>query len=102
MPRYIDAEVLKQLRDDVISGKLDIKTEGDLIDICPTADVAPRAEVAQEIFEDIDDFLKNQEVVADGDRRCKEFGDWILHDYLPRHFSELKNKYTEEKSNEIT
>ena len=35
--RLIDAEQLKQLRDDVISGKVDIRTEGDLIDACPTA-----------------------------------------------------------------
>ena len=34
--RLIDAEQLKQLRADIISGKLDIKTEGDLIDACPT------------------------------------------------------------------
>jgi hypothetical protein len=34
--RLIDAEQLKQLRDDVISGKADIRTEGDLIDACPT------------------------------------------------------------------
>lgn len=34
--RLIDAEQLKQLRDDVISGKVDIQTEGDLIDACPT------------------------------------------------------------------
>lgn len=34
--RLIDAEQLKQLRDDVISGKVDIRTEGDLIDACPT------------------------------------------------------------------
>ena len=34
--RLIDAEQLKQLREDVISGKVDIQTEGDLIDACPT------------------------------------------------------------------
>ncbi len=34
--RLIDAEQLKQLHDDVISGKVDIRTEGDLIDTCPT------------------------------------------------------------------
>ena len=35
--RLIDADKLKQLREDVISGKVDIQTEGDLIDACPTA-----------------------------------------------------------------
>ncbi len=39
MARYIDADKLKKLRDDVISGKLYVKTESDLIDRCPTADV---------------------------------------------------------------
>lgn len=34
--RLIDAEQLKQLREDVISGKVDIQTEGGLIDACPT------------------------------------------------------------------
>ncbi len=34
--RLIDADKLKQLREDVISGKVDIQTEGDLIDACPT------------------------------------------------------------------
>ena len=40
MARYIDADALKRLRDDVINGRLDILIEGDLIDACPTADVA--------------------------------------------------------------
>jgi hypothetical protein len=35
--RLIDADVLKGLRDDVISGKLDVKNESDLIDMTPTA-----------------------------------------------------------------
>ncbi|MBO5969141.1 MAG: hypothetical protein J6S14_11670 [Clostridia bacterium] len=39
MARYIDADKLKKLRDDVISGKLDVKTESDLIDRCPAKDV---------------------------------------------------------------
>ena len=39
MSRYIDADRLKQMRDDVISGKLDIENESDLIDACPTEDV---------------------------------------------------------------
>ena len=39
MGRYIDADKLKKLRDDVISGRLDVQTESDLIDMCPTEDV---------------------------------------------------------------
>ena len=36
--RLIDADELKRLRDDVISGKLNVATESDLIDLCPTVD----------------------------------------------------------------
>ena len=40
MPRYIDAEKLKELRHNYIQGKLDFNgNEYDLIDKCPTADV---------------------------------------------------------------
>jgi hypothetical protein len=55
MTRYIEANALKQLRADVISGKLDIKNEGDLIDACPAADVVPKSEIV-----DRDNKLKNQ------------------------------------------
>jgi hypothetical protein len=60
-----------------------------------TADVAPRAEVAREIFEEIERFLKSQEAISEN-KRLKEVGDWIFHDYLPTQLAALKKKYTEE------
>lgn len=34
--RLIDADQLKEMRNDVLSGELDIQNEGDLIDACST------------------------------------------------------------------
>ena len=56
-----------------------------------------KAETAREIFEEIEKCLLAQEVVTE-QVRVKEVGEWILHDYLPRHFAELKKKYTEENT----
>lgn len=57
-----------------------------------------QSEVAKEIFAEIEKLLMNQECITE-DQRCKEVVDFVLHDYLPRHISELKNKYTEESGN---
>ena len=84
MPRYIDADALKRLRDDVISGKLDVKTESDLIDMCPTADVVPRAEFAREIFADINKLL--DAYLLEG----------MCTSEFEELFAELEKKYTED------
>lgn len=42
-------------------------------------------------------YRKQSEVTED--QRCKEVVDFVLHDYLPRHISKLKKKYTEESGN---
>lgn len=85
MPRYIDAEVLKQLRDDVISGKLDIKTEGDLIDVCPTADVV---EVVH------GEWVKSKWGYPDRTLTCSECGEGIdkkpAFPYCPRCGAKMK------------
>ena len=47
-----------------------------------------------EIFGEIDKMLSNQEVVTE-DQRCKEIGEWILHDYIPKRLAKIKKKYTE-------
>ena len=52
-----------------------------------------KSETAMEIFAEIEKCLLAQEVVTE-QVRVKEVGEWILHDYLPRHFAELKKKYT--------
>ena len=36
--RIIDADELKQLREDFIAGKIDFITEGDMVDACKTID----------------------------------------------------------------
>ena len=54
-----------------------------------------KKKIAKEIFDEIDRLLENQEVVTEN-QRCKEVGDWILHDYLPKQVAKLKKKYTEE------
>ena len=84
MPRYINADELKRLRDDVISGKLDVKTESDLIDMCPTADVVPRTELAREIFADINKLL--DAYLLEG----------MCTSEFEELFAELQKKYTEE------
>jgi hypothetical protein len=84
MPRYIDADELKRLRDDVISGKLDVKTESDLIDMCPTADVVPRAEFAREIFWELNKIIDEY---VQGEISTSEFDDMI---------AACQKKYTEE------
>jgi hypothetical protein len=52
-------------------------------------------DVAREIFEEIEKFLKSQEALSEN-KRLKEVGDWIFHDYLPIQLAELKKKYGSE------
>lgn len=51
------------------------------------------AEVAREIFGEIERFLKSQEAISEN-KRLKEVGDWIFHDYLPTQLAALEKKYT--------
>ena len=60
-----------------------------MIDDAPTADVAPRADVAREIFEEIENIAYTHFDVR-GDEQSLE----ILID----EFAELKKKYTGEKT----
>jgi hypothetical protein len=39
--RLIDADELIKLREDVIAGRLNVGSEGDLVDLCPTIDAVP-------------------------------------------------------------
>lgn len=96
MARYIDADEL--LRDIYRNPEEDSGERCaqilEAILSAHTADVAPRAELAREIFEEIERFLKNQEAISEN-KRLKEVGDWIFHDYLPTQLAELKKKYTQ-------
>ena len=53
------------------------------------------SDVAREIFGDIDKFLKSQEALSEN-KRLKEVGDWIFHEYLPSQLAKLKKKYESE------
>ena len=96
MARYIDADALKErlfaisvVSDDLYGMGINrgLDRAETAIDMMPTADVAPRAEVAREIFEEIEndyaDFL------FDGYRNII-----VLTD---KDFNKLKKKYTEGK-----
>jgi hypothetical protein len=87
MARYIDGNALKERLEDFSKWCKDGRKQGvDFVLDCPlpntpTADVAPRAEVAREIFEEINEDCFDQ------------FG-YIDYEAL----AELKKKYTEEKT----
>ena len=97
MPRYIDVEGYRKLfdaeykktRELIYQGEthLDNIAEGfseagKVIDGMPTADVAPRSEIAKEIFEEIDEVIKEH-----SQGYCC---DWYLYELI----AELKKKYT--------
>lgn len=58
-----------------------------------------QSEVVKEIFEEIEKMLKDQEVVTEN-QRCKEVGDWLLHDYFPKRLTELRKNTLEESGND--
>ena len=88
MPRYIDADALIEcIGEDVITNsRASIECKHMIIRLLsmerysPTADVAPRAELAREIFEEIDKLHIHVSSAYDANR-----------------YAELKKKYTEEK-----
>jgi hypothetical protein len=84
MAKYIDAEMFKQIVIDA-GNKNNTPSLGEfianLVDIFPAADVAPRAEVAREIFEELDKIMLP-----------------ILHEVSQVYiYAKLKKKYTEEE-----
>lgn len=84
MARYIDVDKMIDGYSTTFPYNLDYCDDGDLmewLDAQPTADVAPRAEVAREIFEELFDVLSGKGLT---------FTDWL-------ELNELKKKYTEEK-----
>jgi hypothetical protein len=88
MPRYIDADLLTEMiqakADTLIMGKEAFLCVAKWLDYLPSADVASRAEVAREIFEEID--------VTWSERGCvSEFFENI---------AELKKKYIGEQNDE--
>ena len=91
MAKYIHAVIAGT----IISEKLNISL-GDLVDIfaeIPAADVAPRAEVAKEIFEEIEKIILDN-TYPDFDKAGKPCNVWKPHSGYDA-LAELKKKYTE-------
>lgn len=112
MARYIDADVLikKIYPMGIGDGKYTINAKAVkfAIDNTPTADVAPKSEVAREIFAEIEEGLQYEIDLEDKNgRNAWGEGDTIgfhIHDYaedkldtLKIALSLLKKKYTEGK-----
>ena len=83
MARYIEAERLAKVYMLKGKDKLRIATVINEIELAPTADVAPREEVAREIFEEIDEAMIDH---ARGD---------INDHWLYVRIEEIKKKYLE-------
>ena len=91
MARYIDADILRKNEiarchcvPCVGSNDNNYKDLDEVLNDCPTANVVPRAEVAREIFEEIEQHIKDVGFSSFAERF--EFADFI---------AELKKKYTE-------
>lgn len=75
---------------------IEILTE---IEYSPTADVVPRAEIAEEIFAEIEEAINNLEYTAKSPtktvilEKMTEVVNWVLHEVVPNRIAELKKKY---------
>ena len=94
MARYIDADALKERLEDFSKWCRDGRKQGvDFVLDCPlpnipTADVVPRAELAREIFEEIEKHGRKMQ--------SSDFsGDFWDIAVLMSDIAELKKKYTE-------
>ncbi|MEE1069058.1 MAG: hypothetical protein U0K81_01110 [Paludibacteraceae bacterium] len=98
MPRYIDADLLMQKlsrmidyceKDQKVNGLTALFQVGDAIMDCPTADVAPKIEVAREIFKEIRELVKPiTKVIYHGE---------VIYE-SPISLNEIEKKYTEGKT----
>ena len=93
MARYIDADKYVEYLEkeicskciDEVCGACGLDSARWIAEEFPTADVAPRAEVAREIFEEVDKAIKEH-----SQGYCC---DWYLYELIDK----LKKKYTEDK-----
>ena len=83
MARYIDADKAKELWSGEHPTQIAMRR---IFDELPTADVAPRAEVAREIFEEIDRAVEDAEL------------EWGTIFGVKLCIAELKKKYTEDNN----
>ena len=88
MPRYIDCEkaCAEVDKGDLLVGN-NAEFAKEIINRTPTADVAPKSEVAREIFEEIEAYMID--LVDITNTAYKEIG--------TATFAELKKKFTEDK-----
>ena len=105
MNKQIDrqAEMLKIIEDarETYANDVTDHTENEYIrEGLLNANYRKTEDVAREIFEEIDKFLKSQEALSEN-KRLKEVGDWIFHDYLPSRLAELKKKYESEGADDV-
>ena len=88
MPRYIDAKKIRYCWMYDADGKEhDGVTLQSVIDKVPTEDVAPRAEVAREIFEEIERYINDEDILF--------LNVWHRVAFLGK-LAKLKKKYTGE------
>lgn len=100
MARYIDVDKLSKMiearAEQLIEGKEALLYVAKWLNLLPEADVAPRSEVAREIFEEIEELF----------RQHKEGGYYLNGAWYPERldlytedaFEELKKKYTEARN----
>ena len=84
MARYIDADKFKN---DLAQACVHKAIVTNVLDRQPTADVAPKSEVAREIFEEIESMFIRY-----------TFDDDYISLGIRDEFAELKKKYTEDKT----
>ena len=98
MERYIDAQLAKEALTGWETDPLDEEIER-TIDNIPTADVAPKSEVAREIFDELDGRLDKICIVANKETEYSSFIGVVqqVFDAVGVVIAELKKKYTEEQ-----
>lgn len=101
MARYVECEMAC---DEIDKGDLLVGNNADfakeIIYRTPTADVAPRSEVAREIFEEIEKYLQEKKRVLSMFKVAEDdFYEGELHalERFGGFLAELKQKYTEEQ-----
>jgi hypothetical protein len=102
MARYIDADKLVDWCKETLqvqstlAGKAYVDAFLTAVLSCPTADVAPRAEVAREIFEEIEEARKRWESIWKSDHYGSGGGAYgYLETDVDSTIYDLKKKYTE-------
>lgn len=104
MPRYIDADKADVERIDCYYGSHCCLQDVEAwLEELPTENVAPKSEVAREIFEVIKHRIASLEYKANTPRKTVKIEelivqvDWILHVVIPQTLAELEKEFIGEK-----